>query len=383
MRGPLPAKAQKYAIGGYYIRVLFLGAHLSKGGGQALQAYQLFRTLRQRVGGTFLCLDAQGPHRDMLQDSEVKTVGPLVFPGGILSLRRAVRSVRGSYDIVQVFDTYYALPAAYLARAMPMVVRLGTDPVRELEGRYGIVGKTAIEAALPMLLRNCHLVVNSAHLAMRFGRYKTHLIPNGVDFQRLERLPSRGDARQELGIRDDRPLLLFVGKVIPIKRLEWLLETVRRLPDARAIIVGGYNEEGYGDHYYRNLVRSFAGVMDRVTFTGEVPWEKVGKYLAAADIFAFPSSFEGMPNAVLEAMATGLPVVASDIPAHRALIQDGTTGLLAADVSSLTQMAKRLVQDEDLRNGIGKNARAFVQEHMSLERCAQLYLQLYESIASR
>src|SRR2546427_199561 len=138
---------------------------------------------------------------------------------------------------------------------------------------------------------------------------------------RFDRLTSKQEARRSVGVPENRTVLVTVGKVIPVKRLEWLMEVVRQLPAVEAMVVGGFTEEHYSDQYYRTLLAAYPDIRDRVHFTGEVTWDQGPTYLAAADIFVFPSKFEGMPNALLEAMAAALPVVVSDIPPHRQLIQ--------------------------------------------------------------
>jgi len=362
------------------MKVAFVGAHLSKGGGQAIQVAQLFRALRKRTDASLLCLDAGGAQRGFHADPDVQVVGRLEFPGGILQLRRAVEARAGEVDLVQAFDAYYGLPAAYLSRFFPRVVRFGTDPTREMRGRYGPAGGFVVGSAMPVLLKETQLVVNSESLRRRFERYRPVLIPNGVDADRFASLPTQDDARRALGLPRDGILLAFVGKVIPVKRIEWILESLRGLPEAHAVLVGGYHEEWYGDAYHRWLCARYADVKERFTFVGEVPWERIGLYLRSADVFVFPSSFEGMPNAVLEAMAAGLPVVASDIPAHRGLVEDGAEMRLAANLAAFQAAVRQFVQEDRTRREMGQAARRYVQKNLTFDRCAERYLQLYESI---
>jgi glycosyltransferase involved in cell wall biosynthesis len=342
--------------------------------------YQLFSALRERLDARMIVLSASGVHAKFHEDPDVETVGPLVFPRGIADLRRAIRARARSFDVLHVYDVYYGMPAAYLARASPRVVCFGSDPILEMRGRYGFLGGLAVGLSLPVMLRDAHLVTNSRDLAQRFPHFRPDFIPNGVAVP--ERILPREEARAILGLAQDRPILVYVGKVIPVKRLEWLLEAVRRLPEVRSVIVGDVNEEHYGDRYYRSLISTYADVMNRVQFTGEVTWERVSTYLAAADVFVFPSSFEGMPNAVMEAMAAALPVVASDIPAHRELLQEGSTGLLASDVPTLVRHVETLLADPELRRRIGENARRYVATNLSVESSAERYRRLYERMVA-
>jgi len=364
------------------VRVLFIGAHVGKGGGLALQTFQVFMGLRRHIDVDLLCLDALGVHRTMAEIPGVRFAGPLVFPKGVAFLERAVRAVRDEYDLFQVLDPYFALPAAFLARVFPRVVFFGTDPRAEIGWRYGPHMNALTRLAMAPLISGTPLVVNSQALADRFRRYRPRVIPGGVDAGRFENLPSKEEARRRTGLPEKRTLLVTVGKVIPVKRLEWLLEVVRRLSGVEAVIVGGYTEEHYSDQYYRTLLATYPEIRDRVHFTGEVAWDQVPTYLAAADIFVFPSKFEGMPNALLEAMAAGLPVVASDIPPHRELIHRARTGFLASDPEMMSELISALARNEELRRSMGEAAQAYVREHLSADACTRSFLELYKGLLS-
>src|SRR3989442_7831586 len=117
-----------------------------------------------------------------------------------------------------------------------------------------------------------------------------------------------------------------------------------------------------------------------LSFTGEVPWVQVPTYLAAGDISVFPSKFEGMPNALLEAMAGALPVVVSDIPPHRELIQHGRTGFLARDPIEMAHQVTTLANHEDLRRSVGDAARVYVRENLDSEACNHAFLELFKRL---
>jgi len=362
------------------VRVLFIGAHVGKGGGLALQTFQVFTGLRRHIEVDLLCLDALGVHRTMAEIPGVRFAGPLVFPKGIAYLERAIREVQDDYDLFQVLDPYFSLPAAFLARAFPRAVFFGTDPRAEIGWRYGPHMNAFTRLVLAPLVSGTPLVVNSQALADRFRRYRPRIILGGVDVQRFDRLPSKEAARHAVGVPPGRTLLVTVGKVIPVKRLEWLMEVVRQLPSVEALVVGGYTEEHYSDQYYRTLLASYPDIRDRVHFVGEVTWDQVPTHLAAADIFVFPSKFEGMPNALLEAMASGLPVVVSDIPPHRELIQHGRTGFLARDPLEMARLVATLANHEDLRSSVGEAGRVYVRQNLSSEACTQAFLNLYKRL---
>jgi len=361
---------------------LFVGAHLGKGGGLALQSFQLFLALQFLISAEYLCLGSPGIHSSLTEQPGVMVAGDLQFPKGVAILRDALREVRDDYDLFQIIDPYYGLPAAYLARVSPRVVNLGTDPRAEIGWRFGRVAGALTRMGMRPLLSEGVVVVNSQTLAERFRYRHPRVIRNGVDIRKFEQLPSKTEARRSRGLPQDRTILAFVGKVIPVKRIEWILEVVRRTPGALAVVVGGYTEPFYRDAYYRRLQARYPNVLDRVIFTGEVLWPEVAEYLAAADIFLFPSRFEGLPNAVMEAMASGLPVVASDIPPHHELIQHGRTGFLASDSESMADHVGELIRDPRLRSEIGESGRRFVQGHLTADLCTKAYLDLYQSVVN-
>ncbi len=365
------------------MKVLFVGSHLDKGGGQALQTLQLFRELRKSVDGEYLVLRAGGAHTELLREEGVRVAGTLRFPGGIRDLRSAILAERGDWDVVQLFDVYFGLPAAYLAAAHPRTVLYGTDPIEEMGWRYGRAARTAARVGLDVLMADTELVVNSPALREEFRRFSPTYIPNGLDLGRFERLPSRAEARAALGLPAGARTLLWVGKVLPVKRVEWLFEALRRIPEVRLVAVGGYNEAHYGDQYLRRLRSTYSDVAARATFTGEVPYARIGQYLAAADVFGFPSFFEGMPNALMEAMASGMAVVVSDIPAHRALVRDGETGRLAGSPPEFSDRISELLSDEGQRARLGDRARAFVRSEFTFAQVSRRHLELYRTMAQR
>ncbi len=365
------------------MRILFATAHISKGGGQAFQALQLWRELSQRFDSEFLCLGASDATHRELEAQGATVVGDLRFPSGILALARAIQQRAGDFDLLQVFDTYYSLPAARLAWRGPIVLRVGMDPVEDLRSRYGDTIAFLGGLALQPLLKGVKVVTNSTLLRDAFAVYQSVYIPNGVDFSRLQVPMGTSEARAALGLPSDVPLLLFIGKVIPRKGLEDLLGALRSLPLASAVIVGNTAEEHYGDSYYRRLREEYHDVVGRATFTGEVPFGRVPLYLRAADVFVFPSRLEGTPNALLEAMGAGLPAVALDTPEHRALISDGKNGFVYRDESMLVDRLSLLLGDSQVRGRVGAQARLMVAERYSFPATADAYARLYESLVAQ
>jgi glycosyltransferase involved in cell wall biosynthesis len=361
------------------MRVLFAIAHFDKGGGQAVQALQLFQRLRDQVDGQLLCLSATGSMRTSDLPEGIEVVGPLEFPRGLLRLRRAIRDRMPSFDLLQAYDFYYALPAARLARAHPIVIRSGAHPVDDFGSRYGVPGRVAMRLANPWLYSGTTVVANARHLLGAFPHRRTYWIANGVDVQRFKAQPDPRGAKERLGLPPDSPIAAFTGKIVPRKNLEDLFWLLQHEPRLHLLLVGQTNEPYYGDQYYRSLLANFPDVRSRVHAPGEVPMSEIPPLLEAADVFVFPSRLEGMPNSLLEAMAAGLPVLAFDIEAHREVVPP-EAGALYSNRADLLRATRRLLDEPEVRRALGQRARRFVEDRFSFEAATRSYLELYAKI---
>ena len=364
------------------IRVLGVIAHLDKGGGQAVQALQVVRALRRSVDVTLIGLSAAGAGRGTMQEGELEVVGDLRFPRGWFVLRQEVSRRRPDFDVVQAFDTYYSLPAARLAGADPLVVRLGAHPIEDLASRYGTPARVALGFLNPWLYHGTEVVVNARHLAAAFPGRAVTVIPNGVDVHRFDSPPPVSSVRASIGVPGDVPLVAFTGKIIPRKNVEDLYWLLDQLPDHHLLLIGTDQEPYYGDRYHRSVRAAFPQTLSRVHAVGEVRMARIPALLAAADLFVFPSRLEGMPNALLEAMASGLPVAAVDTAAHREIVPLPEEQLYA-DRDDLRRLAERWAGDSAAARARGRENRAWVSERFSLDTAAESYRRLYETILAR
>lgn len=201
--------------------------------------------------------------------------------------------------------------------------------------------------------------------------HKVVTIPNGVDVV-ADRCDSQ--ARREC----ETVRVLMVGSLIPRKSVPTALHALASLPAGYSLTVLGDGPERSG------LERLAAGLgLDRrVEFPGHVPPERVADWLADADVFVITSSAEGRPNAVLEAMASGLPVIGSDIPGMRELIEHEVSGeLFPVDDSEALAAALRAMADPGYRSRLGANAtRAIRERGLSWENTAASYMREFEQL---
>ena len=160
------------------------------------------------------------------------------------------------------------------------------------------------------------------------GAGKFRVIPNAVDRNRF-RPGDKREARAQLGFPADAPLIVCVGNLIELKRHHVLIEAFARLRASRptvqlAILGGGESEPAY-EGRLRRLAET-SGLGNAVRFVGRIPSAEVARWLQAADVFALATSREGCCNAILEALASGRPVVTTPAGDNAHFVRDGVNG---------------------------------------------------------
>ena len=210
-------------------------------------------------------------------------------------------------------------------------------------------------------------VVERAHLAWYYGASTDRIavIPCGVDTELFRPMP-QVEAKRLLALPPD-PLLLYVGRLQPIKGLETLLEAMTALDGAaQLLIVGGDQDEPENGHadYLRERV-SALGLRERVSFLGAQPQERLRLFYAAADATVMPSYYESFGMVALEAMACGSPVIASRVGGLTTTVRDGVTGFLVpeGDAGALAERVALLLEDRGRRAQLGREAQRWAAEH--------------------
>ena len=210
-------------------------------------------------------------------------------------------------------------------------------------------------------------VVERAHLVWYYGARsdRVAVVPCGVDTELFQPMaPATAKDLLELG---PEPLLLYVGRLQPIKGLETLLEAMTRVDGgSKLLIIGGDQDEpesGHGAHLRARV--SALGLGRRVHFLGAQPQRRLRLFYAAAAATVMPSYYESFGMVALEAMACGSPVVASRVGGLTTTIQDGVTGHLVpeGDPAALAHHLARLLDDETERDRLGRAATRWAAEH--------------------
>jgi glycosyltransferase involved in cell wall biosynthesis len=196
----------------------------------------------------------------------------------------------------------------------------------------------------------------------------------------------RARARKELGVLDGAPLIGTVSNLNPQKGIEYLVRAAalvhQDFPDLFIRVFGAYTPTH--DRYAAQL-RDEArerGLLEGARLAFVDPGTRVPELLPALDVFLFTSvpRSEGVPTAVLEAMACGLPVVATDVGGIREAVEDGVTGSIVPPLNPTTiaRATLRLLHDPELRARMGSEARRRAVERFDVEECAQTHVRAFE-----
>ena len=379
------------------------GAYYPEVSGAGLQCRELVRTLRDRVIFTVLTTssDPSLPSRGDVDGVPVYRVAVDVGRFGsklraALCLASTFVRLRRQFDIVHLHGfSQKSLLLILLARLFrkKLVLKLtllGEDDPLSIQTRgrlaFWCYSRTDLFLGVSPRLQQLY------HFSGLPGE-KFWLIPNGVDVERFR--PGDQDERQvlrrELGLPEG-PLILFVGLFSYRKRPDLLLKAWTGmsgdgLSASGLVFVGGVHGNSEVDPGLARKIQAEAqrlGVEKQVVLV-EVTHE-IEKYYRAADLFVLPSSQEGLPNALLEAMATGLPCVVSRLSGITdAVIDHGVNGLLVppGEAMALEGALRSLLQDPTRAQELGRMARETVKEHYSIAQTAFRVLEAYECLAGQ
>lgn len=201
------------------------------------------------------------------------------------------------------------------------------------------------------------------------------VLHNGVDLERFGS-DNRAEVRRQLGLRQTDLVIGSVGRLVPVKNYSLLLTALAALDRKNlvAVLVG----DGPARADLEGLAQTL-GIAHQVRFLGHR--DDITSLLAAMDIFVLPSTHEGMSNTLLEAMASGVPSIASDVGGNPEIISHGQDGYLfsSGNVPELVSLLQRLCYDADLRRRLGETGRARIASHFSIRTMIGRYEDLYET----
>lgn len=376
--------------------VMVTGAYPPEMSGAALQCRALLGALGDRVDAAVLTttllpngapteVDGVPVHRVPVhvgsRGSEARAAAALAV--GLVRLVRR-RSIVHFHGFSRKSVLLLTLARALSKRRVVKLTSVGHDDpvsVRE-QGRVSALVYGSADVFVTVSPRQRELCLEAGVPSPRI-----RVIPNGVDLARFR--PSgperRRWLRRALSLPETSPVTLFVGFFSDDKQPHVLFEAWRRLGTRAGtlVFVGATRSRYYEvDATLADRIRADAASFgNRVVFVERA--DAIEEYYGAADVFALPSRREGLPNALLEAMASGLGCVASHLPGVTdALIQDGVSGSLVppGEPLALARALDALLADSTMRERFGAAARATVARGYDLETTAVAYLDLYQTL---
>jgi glycosyltransferase involved in cell wall biosynthesis len=349
------------------MRLIFVNSARRPGGGPAAAA-RLARGLAERGHQVVLACHPRGALHDEVRSDGRITVAPVAIkaelnPLRVLQLARLFRVVRPDLVLAdRRKDVKLSVLACRLVGGLPLVHRHGAPSTLKNDLIYRLFWTRGVHA----------IVVNSNHMRERMlaaapwlRGVPIRVIHNGCDTNRYRPRPDRRvGTRGELGMTADAFVVSFHGVLQERKNVDLLLRAVARCAGpygVHALVVG--------DGPARTGLEGLAGHLGvHATFTGLR--DDIPELLSAADSAAHLSDAEGFSNSVIEAMACGLPVIASDATSHGEQIEDGVHGLLVTPGSAdaVARAVRRLASDREECLRMGRRARSRVEDEFGVER---------------
>ena len=332
------------------------------------------------------CMERRGPFLDEVESHQVpiaeyptNSLYNLTSWKQRLKLARYLRNTR--IDIVHSYGFYantFAVPAAWAART-PVVIAAIRDTGEMLTRAQRLAQKQICRLA-DCLLVNAD-AVRRWLMEQGYAAEKIHVIRNGIVPPRPADRDAATRVRRSLGLAADVPLIGVLSRLNKMKGIEYFLEAAaamgRRARPPRFLIIGDGGHRKELEQYAARL-----GLGERVFFTGFRT--DVSDVLSALDISVLPSLSEGLSNSLLESMAAGLPVIATNVGGNPEAVEDGVTGIIVppGDAGALARGMALLLDNAELAAGLGEAARRRVAQRFSIEQMVReteaLYLRLLE-----
>ncbi len=298
------------------------------------------------------------------------------------------------------------IPQITLARLLAMPRRGPSGPRlwharRNTEMIAGLALKHLLRKRLKLLFTSASqrhhswltkaLIARMDHVVAVSGKSAAYLtvphevIRHGIDTDRFKPAENRAALRQRLGLDPNALLVGCYGRIRAQKGTgdftDAMIRLLRSRPEVHAIAMGGtVGHEGYARELQTRI--DCAGLASRLRLLPEVPVEDMPDWYAALDLYVAPQRWEGFGLTVLEAMAAGVPVVATRVGAFEELVEDGTTGRLIPpnDIPALAAAIEPFLDDTALRTRMAEAARPHVLENFRIEGEARALVALYRRL---
>jgi glycosyltransferase involved in cell wall biosynthesis len=363
------------------LKVLFVIDHLGGGG-----AEQQFRNLvnaidREKFEPHVFLAERRGSRFDEL--NKAVEVHGLTNEGGrqtlsaLRLLRKSILQIRP--HLIQSWLDYSTFLAAMVLKTVPLRPRLiashrtSIEELYEYEVRLGKLKKSLLIWAY----KQADAVTTNSKFLMTqlkgYGIEKVHVIYNGIDLKMFRNLPPRQALRKQLSLDPDLFYVCFTGSLVERKGVEYLIDAVKRLKrnNMRLLISG--------DGELREKVEQATVADERLIYLGYVL--NAIEYIKASDLLVLPSIYEGMPNVILEAMAAGTPVLATNVCGISELVENEVNGLLVSpgNPGEIAMCINTMLDDRSLVRRFADISSQKVA-YFNVLRMTREYEQLYASM---
>jgi glycosyltransferase involved in cell wall biosynthesis len=328
---------------------------------------------------------AEGMRADVRLRASAVAVAPLAILAGWFKALRVAQKKRAT-----IIHAHWVIPGGVIGAAaagsVPLVISLhGSDVfVAERHSFARLAAHAAFSRARWVTACSQDLRSRAARLGADDAR--STVIPYGVDSDRFRpEAALRARGRERLGIADNVPLIFAIGRLVKKKGFEYLIDAAALLKPQHPTLCVAIAGDGDLDASLKAKAQA-AGVGDTMRFLGVVSHDVVPALLAAADVAVVPSvhddagNVDGLPNTVMEIMASGTPLVATPAGGITAVATDGVTARLVAerDVRALASAIDEVLRDRPAAALMGRRARDFVCRHHSWSRVAEDFEAVYE-----
>jgi glycosyltransferase involved in cell wall biosynthesis len=310
----------------------------------------------------------------------IKVVGALFF---LACLTGYLIKYRNHYSLIHTFQIGYTSSLSILMGILlnkPSLLKLassgrGGDIQRARRTLWGRVFLYMAKKASRIIMVS--KTVEQELLAESVHPEKLCRISNGVDLKTYDKEGNKRQIRNKLKI-PDKKTVIYTGRLSPEKGVDFLLRCFSKVTQStvcQLIIIA----EGPEKKRVMKRIDQLA-LTDVILFMPTV--DEIAQYLKAADLFVLPSQFEGLSNALLEAMACGLPVISTSVGGSIDIIESGINGLLIEynDEDALSQAISHVLGDSRLASNLGKHARQTVEKKHDIGSIAKQYLTVYDRL---
>lgn len=355
-------------------------------GGVQQQLLSLLRAYdREVINPTVCCFKPLGDIGRQMEKSGVEVVA---F-GSERHYRFSPGIVRGLYRVMKERNIHvvrahkysaslYGRIAAWLARVPVVITSVHGNYHKDLRFERKIANRS-LSRVTDRIVAMSESIRADIIKNDRIDPAKILVIRNGVDTSLFSPVATFHNVRGDFRVKDDDMLIGFVGRLVPAKGLEYLLDALagvrREFANVKLLVVGkGQLLDTLKDRAIEK------GLQGHIFFAGER--RDIVDILASIDIFIIPSVAEGLPNALLEAMSMAKPVIVTKAGGMPEIIKDGTNGLVVpvGDASALDGAIRKLMGDRDMAKGMGGAAREFIEKSFSIKAVARIWQDLYLSL---